>query len=740
LKDRLARKAVKAVRSVGDAPQSKLCVFEAPKDLPKNGKKYKCGICQQEYDMDDQVNKPCNIGNKNYPKYADGGCANAMRRFVAACDLSIPSEKMALTKLRRNKEQFYLKIIQLKHSHTANETQKGACRTLFERVVVWALTQSVEAVEMMDRDAFLAHQIYQRNQTPERAASLWTAELDNQDNHTETVKGITFLAVEMNKRFEFIKGIKKERELANAPVLLNSEEAKESGLKRLFEILDTTQRSSVFGSVGGAKAFASGNSEAMADVAAMESDAAAKRSRFNELTAEPVPLQNTSTDISPVAVLARNQKLILAKQTLVARIDTIVSAMKTTGIELNRKLKSKAVLDLDVEILAGLAGPSIVNEVDQFLEELSTFTAEIKNMTLVEVDSQSKVLDDRYNTSKLKEKKVTELVHGMGDVIKDQKEEKQRRKKADTKLLMSAKVEAIKIFDGSLPKTIGNFIGMLIVEPSLRFPTLQIGRPPDVKGVLNFSSVSAGARAIWSALDIWKANWDTLKKSADDAVNAQTRAILARAPLPKAGKPAAAALVEAAWYPALIGTLDQCLVPLIPKPTNPELCLPFYVALNNGVHASGHATLPFVGFSQWIINNGAVGVMLVLVSVKVSGTIFVHKWLAETKPRLINTYIDNEQIFGIWLEPNACVFLNSGWAYMVVNPNNAGAGIVILPHIVAPEIEELHPDALLVIIQNLRYSLSQFNTKSVNLFKPMFDFSEVLKNKYPKMYESPAVA
>ena len=150
------------------------------------GAGYTCDLCAEFFRWDDSVNKAVNHGNARYPRYRDSGCSNAARRLAGACET--PDEKKAHRKLMADRDQYRLKIMQLKHQHIANSHQREFARKLVETIVAFTALKEKTAIAMLDRDGFISYHKFFRNKSEEIATTLWDSESENKDVLSEIVE------------------------------------------------------------------------------------------------------------------------------------------------------------------------------------------------------------------------------------------------------------------------------------------------------------------------------------------------------------------------------------------------------------------------------------------------------------------------------------------------------------------------------------------------------------------------
>ena len=139
-------------------------------------------------------------------------CHNAMKRMdYNACS---EAEQVALKSLKKNKEAFRLKIIELKHSQgAAGAQQKDLVIKLLERFVAQTRLTLQIGVVMLDFDGYIAFQKYKRNKTDEVATQMWHAAIANKDSRTETVNGVIYLATAQAKSMMLERSVALERAL-----------------------------------------------------------------------------------------------------------------------------------------------------------------------------------------------------------------------------------------------------------------------------------------------------------------------------------------------------------------------------------------------------------------------------------------------------------------------------------------------------------------------------------------------
>ena len=106
-----------------------------------------CELCKEEItQVDPGMNAGCRKGNP-VPRHL--GCNNAMLRLDSSAETDEQIE--ALKKLKKDKEAYALKVLQLRHQHLAKHShQRNICVVLLNKLVIQFQATQRTGINMLE--------------------------------------------------------------------------------------------------------------------------------------------------------------------------------------------------------------------------------------------------------------------------------------------------------------------------------------------------------------------------------------------------------------------------------------------------------------------------------------------------------------------------------------------------------------------------------------------------------------
>jgi hypothetical protein len=210
----------------------------------------RCRICNKGF----LISKMFNNGSKRWPSRRDYACHNAAIRLENASKVDDPNneKRSALRKLKRDKQQFALKVLEL----VAEQQEKGLgqrelCKEFLERMVVGMRVTTRQGIVMLDEAGWCCYQRNFRNASDAEAKESWLVAKNNPDHPRETVDLILFLGQKMAKEIIQDNFVEQNREIRAKPLQLQAEQDHRRGYMSALSLSQASPIESVFQTVGG---------------------------------------------------------------------------------------------------------------------------------------------------------------------------------------------------------------------------------------------------------------------------------------------------------------------------------------------------------------------------------------------------------------------------------------------------------------------------------------------------------
>ena len=634
-------------------------------------------------------------GNRQYPCWQDSGCANAVKRLHAA----IESEqgKKALKDLRKNREEYALRVLELKHSHTAGQCQRMACVKMVEKMIVLFAVRKIHGFELMDHDSYIAHKMYQKAKTREEAESLWQADLQNDDIHQITDMSVTYLAVRMNTKIEIEQQVQKSFEIESNSQQLKSQREKEHGLKRAFDLLHSSASSAIFDGVDGRISLSGtpgGLSEWTMNKHARSSQEIQLEEAFGGKEDLVVPDQSS---LNPAQMALQTQQRLVDRQAVLVKGESLMGEHMGIVKRLEQKFTEKTLTTLSEESRATFNITAVIQDIKDSATQTAKLMEEIRKVEPHDFYEHKERFTALLDNKRKAVSAWQEVLNTMVLRLNEEKTKVRKMNRATTTQKMQVASQAIKRFHASLPISCQTFVGKLLsldgggttltngLAP--KFPT---STPMDLALYPHwFDGATEQGLAIKSMFDPWEGKWAAKLEAGQVAVSADgtSRCAVGRFSPPPPNSTSGQAFAVASWLTKLRET-SSVLESFFESPVAPDSKgLPWMLTLRTTCVVSECASIPCNGLGGWV-TAWASTVVIVAIHGKVLAGRDPVTFLHATSGRDTNAFIKRQKIMGRLLNVGESLWVPPCWSIMVMaagTQEELSATLTWMPHL-APEI------------------------------------------------------
>ena len=300
-----------------------------------------------------------NRGSGLYPVYRDQDCNNALARLNGAA--VTPEEKEELRKLKKNKMQFRLRVLQLAKDHAGGQ-QRDTIQELLESLIVTSRVREECGVEMMPEDCFVTHVMNKRRCTEELAKQEWDTKSQNPDIISESVDGQVCIAVPLNKKYFTERSFELRRELRLQRTALKTEAEKTSGRKRALAMMQNSILNPMFAQDGveplqhallsgqpGARLSAQDAKRKRADAAKplnLVAGSGSSQDANSNGGGGDVPVIRDASSLTVEETTAELQHRMIERQKILVEYEELIQKMNTLRANIEKKTRTFKVDDM----------------------------------------------------------------------------------------------------------------------------------------------------------------------------------------------------------------------------------------------------------------------------------------------------------------------------------------------------------------------------------------------------------